>query len=287
MERTTNRQTTWHLINIKARSEQNTKHYLDVFRKLIQEDPMVKLPRDKYGSLKSMDFCNFSDKDNEPKWIRPVLLSYTIVDKNMFYNRREKEDVSIDKWDSDIVANKKEAEMFFIPSVHTLAVKCNSKISLSNIVLFLSEALDRIEPETFDVNVVVERDFLDRILNAHAVLRIEANVSFSNHGNTSGFVKAFDDKIRGMRPDKFTITAKGTKVHPLVNEDDGMLPSIISMSERDGSIKATIQSAEGSGYDNVDSKDHPRILVIRENDDDVSVTVYKAVKSIFTDKQIL
>ena len=283
MDRISNRQTTWHLINIKARREQNTSHYVDVFRRLYDEDPLISLQREKCESLKSMTFSESLDENHEPKWIKAILLSYTIIDPNAFYNKRSQEDVNMDDWDSDIVANKKEAELFFIPSVHTLVVRRNSAITLDNIVLYLSEALNRIEPDMFDVDIIVERDILDRILNAHAVYFVEANISFSNPGHTNGFISAFDNKLRSMDPDKFTIVAKGSKDHPLINEDDGMLPAIVNMSERDGNIKATIQPTEGSKLEKIDSKYHPRVLIIPQIINDVSSTIYNTIRTLFSD----
>ena len=157
MDRVSNRQTTWHLINIKTRRNQSASHYVQAFHRLYEEDPMIALPREKSGSLKSMAFSELLDESNQPKWIQATLLSYTIIDPTAFYNKRSQEDVDMDDWDSDIVANKKEAELFFIPSVHTLAVRRSSDISLANIVLYLSEALNRIEPDTFDVDAIVAR----------------------------------------------------------------------------------------------------------------------------------
>lgn len=282
MDRIPNRQTTWHLINITARREQNTNHYVEAFRELQTQDPMISLPREKCESLKSMVFSNSLDDNNQPKWVEMVLLSYTIIDPDKFYNRREQEDVNLDNWDSDVVANKKEAELFFIPSRHTLVVKRNSDIKLAYVVLYLSEALNRIEPETFDVNVIVERDFLDKILNAHAVFRIEANVSYSNPGHSDGFIATFDNKLKEMEPSDFTIIAKGTKDHPLINEEDGMLQSIVNMSERDGSIEATIQTTLGSNREKVNSKDHPKVLVIPQIINGISSTIYNTIKSMFS-----
>ena len=109
------------------------------------------------------------------------------IDPEAFYNKRSREDVTMDNWNEDIVANKKETDLYFIPSVHTLAVKCNSDISLKNIVFYLSEALNRVEPDTFDVDVIIERDILERILNAHVVTHLYANISYSNPGHTRGF----------------------------------------------------------------------------------------------------
>lgn len=73
------------------------------------------------------------------------------------------------EWNTDIVANKHEAELYFIPSVHMLAVKRNSKVSLNNVLKYLHGALEDIEPEGFDVSVVLDHDLITRILSAHAI----------------------------------------------------------------------------------------------------------------------
>jgi len=281
MDRISRHQTTWHLINIKALRHQSVDHYVQAFHRLYEEDPMITLPRDKCGSLKSVTFSELLDESNNPKWIQATLLSYTIVDPTAFYNKRSQEDINMDDWNSDIVANKKEAELFFIPSVHTLAVRRNSDISLVNIVLYLSEALNRIEPDTFDVDVIVERDILERILNAHAVYSIEANVSYSNPGHTNGFEAAFDSKLRSMEPSRFNITATGSREHPLINEEDGMLQAIVNLSERNGSVKATIQLTANSKLEKIDSSDHPRILRVSQIVNDVCSTIYNEIKGIF------
>lgn len=281
MDRISNYQTTWHLINIKARREQNTDHYIQIFRKLIEKDPLIELPRDKCESLKSMTFSEEQDENLNPKWIKTILLSYTIIDPDAFYNRRIQKDVNIENWNSDIVANKKETELIFIPSAHTIVVKRNSSITLANIVAYLTEALNRMEPDTFDVSIVVERDVLERILNAHAVYTIEAKISYSNPGHTNGFMAAFDSKLRNMQPNDFTIVAKGSKEHPLINETDGMLQSIVNLSEREGAVKATIQPTEGSKLERIDSKDHPRILIVPQMINNIYSTLHNTIKSIF------
>jgi len=281
MDRISNHQTTWHIINVKARTEQNTNHYVEAFNKLIEEDPLVNLPRDKSASIKSMELSEELDNNSNPKWIKVTLLYYTIVDPDAFYNRRSKEDVNIDDWNSDLVANKTETEFIFIPSVHTLVVRRNSSISLKNIIAYLSEALNRIEPNTFDVSIVIERDMLDRILSAHAVYNIEANISYSNPGHTEGFIAAFDNKLKEMEPDNFTIVAKGSKDCPLKNEIDGMLQSIVNISERDGTIKATIQYTEGAKIEKIDSKQHPRVLVVPQIINDIYSTLYNTISTLF------
>lgn len=63
MDRVLNRQTTWYLINIKARREQTAEHYVQVFRSLYEQDPLVGFPRGgKSGSLKYVTFSNLLDE---------------------------------------------------------------------------------------------------------------------------------------------------------------------------------------------------------------------------------
>lgn len=274
MDRVSNRQTTWYLINIKARREQTTEHYVQVFRNLYEQDPLVGFPRGgKSGSLKYVTYSNLLDENGNPNWIQIGLLSYTIIDPEAFYNKRSREDVTMDNWNEDIVANKKETDLYFIPSVHTLAVKCNSDISLKNIVFYLSEALNRVEPDTFDVDVIIERDILERILNAHVVTHLYANISYSNPGHTRGFEAAFDRKLREMGASRIEFTATGSKEYPLNSEDDGMLQSIVNLSEQNGYVQATIQSTENAKLEKIDSSEHPRKLVVPQIVNDVCSTI--------------
>lgn len=64
IDRVSNRQTTWYLINIKARRKQTTEHYVQVFRSLYEQDPLVGFPRGgKLGSLKYVTFSNLLDEN--------------------------------------------------------------------------------------------------------------------------------------------------------------------------------------------------------------------------------
>lgn len=280
MDRVLNKRTTWFLVNIKAREEQTEEHYVRVFRRLYDEDPMIEFPRGKSGSLKSIELSEIKDENDEPQWIQINLLSYTIIDPDAFYNRRNRENVYMEDWDNDIVANKKETEMYFIPSVHTLVVRCNAEISLKNVLRYFSTALNIIEPDMFDVDVIVQRDILERIINAHLVTHLYANISFSNPGHTHGFEAAFDDKLREMGAGRVEFIAKGSQEHPLNKNEDGMLQAIVNISERNGFVKATIQKTENSGLEKIDSSEHPRKLLIPQIINDIRTTIYNTIRSI-------
>lgn len=282
MDRLSNRQTTWYLVNIKARREQTTEHYVQVFHNLYEQDPLVYFPRGgKSGSLKYVIFSDLLDENGNPKWIQIGLLSYTIIDPEAFYNKRIREDVTMNDWNEDIVANKKETVLYFIPSSHTLVVRCNSDISLKNIVYYLSEALHRLEPDTFDVDIIIERDILDRILNAHAITHLYANISYTNPGHTDGFEAAFDRKLREMGAKRIEITATASKEYPLNSEDDGILQSIVNLSEQNGYLQATIQPTENARLEKIDSSEHPRKLIVPQIVNDICSTIYNIIRSIF------
>lgn len=280
-ERIVRRQTTWYVINIKARRDQNTAHYVRAFRSLQEEDPLVDLSRNRCESLKSVTFSEILDNDSAPHWIKVTLLAYTMIDPEAFYNRRSREDITMENWDSDVVANKKEAELIFIPSVHVLAIKKSSDITLNNVLKYLSEALNRIEPDGFDVSVIVERDILNRILTAHAIMRIEANVSYSNPSHTRGFQQTFETKLRGMGADKFSMIAQGTAEHPLVDEEDGMIQAVVNLAEQNGTVKATIQATENAKLENIDSNEHPRVIVVPQIINNIYSTLYNELRTIF------
>lgn len=281
MDRILNRQTTWYLVNIKARRNQTTEHYIQVFRSLYEQDPLIDFPHGgKSGSLKYVTFSEQLDESGNSHWIQIGLLSYTIIDPEAFYNKRSREDVTMNDWNEDIVANKKEADLYFIPSVHTLAIKCNSNISLKNIVFYLSEALNQVEPDTFDVDIIVERDILERIIQAHAITHLYANISYSNPGHTNGFEAVFDSKLREMGASRIEFTATGSKEHPLNSREDGMLQSIVNLSEQNGYVQATIQLTENARFEKIDSSEHPRKVVIPQIINNVCTTLYNTIRNI-------
>lgn len=270
------RRTTWFVVNIKARKNQKPSHYVEAFRAIKEKDPLIEVFGKKCISIRSMIESEYVENDDMPKWIQLNITHYTIIDPTAFYNIREHKDVKME-WNTDIVANMHEAELYFIPSVHMLAVKRNSKISLNNVLKYLQGALEDIEPEGFDVSVVLDHDLITRILSAHAIYSFEAQISYSNPGHSKGFAKMFEDK----NPNKFSMAAAGTKENPLVINDDGIIETATRLAEENGSVKATIVESEGGRRERVDSKDHPRILVIPQIVNGICSTVYHAIIDAF------
>lgn len=252
----------WYVVNIKAHRDQTPMHYVNVFESVLLKDPIVTLSPSKSASIQQINFGQ-KDKEGIPTWIELVMMTYTIVDPESFYNKRKKESVKISTWDEDLVVNKRELCMYFIPKIHTLAVRKSGEVSLKMALRYITDVIDSIEPEMFDITVVTNHDTISRILGAYAIVKIDANVSFSNPGHAEDFMGAFDSKLCGMNPKKFHISAVGSDEHPLLCEDDGLLPAIINMSERNGDVKASVIEAEGGKLSIIDTKNYPETFIIR------------------------
>lgn len=280
MDRVVNRQTTWYVINIKARRNQTPQHYVDAWNLINEQDPLIELPKstNRFASVRTMSFSQQCDNDNIPHYINTKLVAYTLIDPERFYNRRTKEDMAID-WNTDIAANKKESELIFVPSVHTLVVKKSSEITINYILTYLQGALNIIEPEGFDVDLIKDRETLDQILHAHALISIDAHISFSNPGHTDGFQEIFENKIRDANPDSFDIKINGTQEHPLYCQEDGLIKSIINLSESNGNVKAVVQKEENSGLEVIDTEDHPFILKLPHIINDICSTLYNELRT--------
>lgn len=281
MKRVINRQTTWYVINIKARRNQTAQHYVDVWSLINEQDPLIEMPRstNRFASIRTMTFSHQCDNSNIPYYIETKLVAYTLIDPEKFYNRRTKEDMAID-WNTDIAANKKETSLIFVPSVHTLVVKKSSEITINYILTYLQGALDIIEPGGFDVDIIKDRETLDQILRAHALISIDAHISFSNHGHTEGFQAIFESKIKDANPNTFDIKISGTQEHPLCSdEEDGLVQSIINISESNGRVKAVIQREENTKLEVIDTEDHPFILKIPQIINNICLTLYNELRS--------
>ena len=281
-DRVDNRTTTWHVINIKAHSNQTPSHYVNAFKSIETQDPLVEMARrtNRFVSIRSVSKSNILTSEETPRWMVINLVAYTMIDPSAFYNRRSKEDVEM-PWDDDVVANKKEAQLIFVPSVHKIAVRKNSGITLNYILQYLKGALDSVEPDEFDVDAVKDRDTLERILTAEKLISLSAHISFSNPGHGNMFKGLLDIKLRETNPSSVNIELQGTEERPLNRNSDGLVQALVDSSEENGNLQATIQNGSHLGREHIDTNDHPLVLQVHQIINDVFSTMYNVLRSRF------
>lgn len=281
-DRVDNRTTTWHVINIKAHSNQTPSHYVNAFKSIETQDPLVEMARrtNRFVSIRSVSKSNILTSEETPRWMVINIVAYTMIDPSAFYNRRSKEDVEM-PWDDDVVANKKEAQLIFVPSVHKIAVRKNSGITLNYILQYLKGALDSVEPDEFDVDAVKDRDTLERILTAEKLISLSAHISFSNPGHGNMFKGLLDIKLRETDPSSVNIELQGTEDRPLNRNSDGLVQALVDISEENGNLQATIQNGSYIGREHIDTNDHPLVLQVRQIVNDVCSTMYNVLRNRF------
>jgi hypothetical protein len=246
----------WYVINIKAHKRQNAEHYVQLFENIKNEDPIIPIYASKCASIQQINFGPRNEK-NIPHWIEIILMTYTIVDADSFYNKRKKEDVMLESWNPDWVANKNEVQLIFVPDIHVLALKKSSKVSLNSVVKYLSLAAEHFEADMFDITPIKDRGIISRIQNAHSITKIEAKISFSNPAHTDDFLGLFDNKLKEMNPGSFEIKAENKNDLPLNHQEDGLIDAMINLSECNGVVKARIKETEDSKYVVINTNDYP------------------------------
>jgi hypothetical protein len=252
----------WYVINIKARERQQPEHYVQLFEGLKNVDPLITINANKSASLQHINFAARNEQ-SLPRWIEIVLMTYTILDEDSFYNKRKKEDVMMESWNPDWVANKNEVQLIFVPEIHILAVKKTPKVSLNTVLKYLTLAVECIEPDTFEVTSIKDKGVISRIQNAYAITKIEAKISFSNPAHTRGFQGLFDEKFKEMNPSSFELKAENKNGLSYTSNDDGLLNTIVNLSEQNGFVKARIKDQEDSQYEIIDTNHHPAEYLIK------------------------
>ena len=86
--------------------------------------------------------------------------------------------------------------------------------------------------------------------------------------------------LKAGEVNQIEFTATGSKDHPLNSEYDGMLQSVVNLSEQNGYVQATIQSTENAKFEKIDSSEHPRKLVVPQIVNDICSTIYNTIRSI-------
>lgn len=120
----------------------------------------------------------------------------------LFMIKKTKTQVKIDI-NPDIVANLKEVELYFIPKVHRLIVSISSKIGINQVMKYLTHSFaETASNGAVDINIEKSRDIITRVLNAHKIFLIDADITFSNKDFTEGFIAKFDKKNKRCKTKK-------------------------------------------------------------------------------------
>lgn len=274
-----------YVINIKSRYEQTPQKYVKLFEQLYAKDPLILLHSNRYISIKQLLKSEYLEDDGTPRMLLIKLISYDILNPDAFYDKKTKTQVKIDI-NPDIVANLKEVELYFIPKVHRLIVSISSKIGINQVMKYLTHSFaETASNGAVDINIKKSRDIITRVLNAHKIFLIDADITFSNKDFTEGFIAKFDKKIKDARPRNVKFKMEGTDEEPLKKEEDGIIEAIVNMSRSNGTMIARVQEKENGKPIKIDTKDYPMRIEIKDTEKNYFNKIYTELCSIFGHNQ--
>lgn len=247
----------WYTINLKAFTDQNPQKYINAIKKLLVEDPLVKIRGNRHISVEGYDYIG--DKDN-PKMIVLRLCAYDVMDPDAFYNIKEKRQ-AYPNLSPDIVSNKKGCELYFVPDVHRLMVKKSGEISLKTILNYFVTGFAMIgEDDEFDVRAETSPGCLDLISSAYKLYSFEAVLSYSNNDPSSGFTEFFEKKMKEAEANTISLKMKSGKERVLKFIKDGIIDAALKIVKSNGEAKARIKRTENSVQETIETKDYPEII---------------------------
>lgn len=268
----------WYTVNIKALTNQTTENYIRVFKKLIENDPLVPLQGSKHISIDKFDYVGGMEN---PRMIILTLCAYDIMDPDAFYDIKKKQQVMVDI-SPDVVSNKKDGVLYFVPKTHRLMILKSSKISLKQVVKYFTIGFEMIEEkDEFDVNVEVSSELIETIKNSHILYSLEAQLSYSNSDPSEGFVKLFGGEVKDAGAEKVDIKMRGGKGRSLKAKDDGLIDAILQLVKSNGTAKARIKKTQESSPETVETKDFPEIVHLEGKQDNLLTVIVKYLTGKF------
>lgn len=267
----------WSVINIKARHNQHPAHYVDAICKIPSTKHAYEDTKGKYVELVHVEASEWKEADEAPVYLILKIIKYERIE-GAFYDRDSETDYPV-KLPPNVFENKQEAEAYFIPSIHKLVIKSSECIKSSLLVKMLTECLNTVEKEEFDVDTVKDHDTIERIINAHHILSIEADISYSNPGNFDEFQALLDTKLKESDAKNAKVSLEGSEQHPLQGGENSLIEAIAQLSEENGTIKAKIKEKADSHMTIINTSKHPRVLEIEKSNS--LLELVNRVKSFF------
>ena len=250
----------WAVINIKARHNQHPAHYVNAICEIPRTKHAYEYTNGKYLELVHVEVSELKETDESPVYLVLKIIKYERIE-GAFYDRDSEEDYPMNL-PPNVFANKQEAEAYFIPSIHKLLIKSGECVKSSCLIEMLTECLNVVERGEFDIDTVKDRAAIERIINAHCILSIEADISYSNPGNFDEFLDIFDTKLRESETARAKFALEGSEQRPLQSGENSLIEAIAQLSEENGTLKAKVKESEDDRATIIDTSEHPRVLEI-------------------------
>jgi hypothetical protein len=263
-------------ISPKEADEDFTELYVDLIRKLHSDNLAINTRGEKWMEMRTQ----FSYENN--KVLYGKLTYYTMLDGKDWYNRRLKTIQAVEL-DEDLYPNAKEIEYYFIPEAHRFCfINKTNGIAMSQIEIFLQEALPKIVPDGKTVFVTQEltSDIIERIITAPKLFRLEIGLTYSNNDLSEEFEELLDNDLRDSQVQNLNLKATSFKSETIEIENSKVLKAALKLSQSNGYAEATIQNENGKN-ENVATVDYPRKEPVHSSEGNEHKDVFEKIKRLF------
>lgn len=249
--------------------------YQKIFEEIRKEDIAVNTRGDKF-----MDF--FSMNNYEDKCIYGKLAYYTLIDPEIdWYNRKEKTFKKVDI-DPYLSPNVKNTDYFFIPDAHRFCLLLNSnQIAVSQVIIFLEKAIQRIVGESKSVEVIEEKsiDAIQKILTSESLLKLEINISYTNDDLSEDFAEYLDQDLKDGEVRRLGMVADSFKKETIQIQKSNVLKGALNLSKSNGYAEAVIK--EGRKNIKISTKNYPMQEIINSSEGKEHIDIYNRIMRIF------
>lgn len=254
-----------------------TKFYGDLVHKIYAQELACKTRGDKFMEFKTM--LQAEDK----RIIYGNLIYYTVLSSKDWYNKDTKTIEQVDI-NSSLNPNAKEGVYYFIPEAHRFClVLKNNGIQPSQVEIFLKSALERVVEEGQSVFVTQEvtEDFIERILRAERISKLEIDISYTNNDLTNEFDKLLDEDLKDGEVKSLELNAKSFKKQSLNLEKSKVLKGALMLSKSNGCATATIKETNNPKNITISTTEYPRIEQIATPIGEEHIAVLEKIMNLF------
>lgn len=244
-------------IVLQPAGRQSQEGYVTLFRKMFEKNTPIKVYGDRYMKFKSM---NFGDDI-----ISGTLVKFVQLSGDDWYNSKTNtyENVEVNP---DQHPNPSEYQYFFLPSHHRLYVQAD--LAVRQVDTFFHSLISKAVEDTGDeedatFNVISTKESIDRIINSPSISKIVIRISYSNAEPFDKWAKLMDDGNKESNTKTLTLTAVGTRNHPIDLSKSELLRAALELSRSNGNAVATVYTENGTEH--ISTQDSPEQTDVRYN----------------------
>jgi len=252
------------LFNIKLLS--NERKGADAYEALIKslhsKKVMIPVKQDKVVVLRTQ-FFNVSS--GAPYYYGKIA-KFTKIEGKEWINieNLEIEEVEIPK---NRFPNLQETDYIFVPSAHRFAIVKSSKVSISNVYEFLTEAVKQyvINNEQSEVFVQQSKDIFESIIEADSIEKLKIRITYTNEDIVEGAEEFMDELLRDSGISTLNIEATADQ-NGSISVASEVIGGALLLARNNGTVEARIHN-DGQRRQTLRTESHPEEYSTQYTDD--------------------